>query len=1001
MDFEAFSVETVTSVTEVCQSELPSSPMLGCVDGKARAIVTHPLDDVELDRQKLVELTQIVDVRTLEAFGGVKGVTNLLGASPEQGIKDDLQELDKRRKIFGSNDYAHKPTRSIFNCCLHECKNIFVILLMLCGLLTLVSTILKSRTDWHDGVSIIVVVVLVVLIKSIVNYGLSFCFLGIDERSRNIQAGVLRGGEKKQVAISDLVVGDIVFLKIGDRVPADGLLLDGYADLTGENDQLIRISSREPFLRRGSIVLEGHGRMVVTKVGASTEWGQVMAFIDAGGGITVEETPLQLRVKAGLCVRKVGLCVALSVLVVSLFSPNLTVRNILKGAPFSWEFKLAKLSSLVGSMGVAVALMVVAWAEGLPQAVAFSLVITIKRMMAEGNALVRSPADFESMGRVTCICTDKTCTLRVLNGDMVVSKAWVAGEMRDPCSALQNIDECVRDLLLEGIAQNSSGSVFIPEGGGEAGVSGSPIEKVTLHWGLQLGLDYAHVRAQSTILQDEPFKPSQKKSGVALTRVADSGKVQYIVHWKGAAEVILASSDKVVRADNSIMPLTPDDKDYLLSVIKGMGAESLCCIAFSYMQIDGEGDIPPTGGERDKWKIPEEGSTLLAIIGIKSPCRPEVPEAVAQCQNMAGVKVRMLTGDSLSTAKAVATECGILKDGDLAVDCSTLTQKQRESLFPKITVLARSSPSDKLLMVETLRQQGEVVAVTGDGVHDRCLLRRANIGLAMGIEATEVAKECSDVIILDASFASVVRTLKWGRCHLLTVHKYLQFQMTARPTVIVVNVISIVYTGEASLTLVQLLWINLLIDTLGALALAGEPPTDSVLKRAPIDAEEHLISNIMWRNSISQIFYQVVVLVVLQFNGTIRLLVLQLNGTTDLLKLDGGPGADQVVQTVVFSALVLCQLVGLVNARKIEEMNIFQGILSNHLLLGIMGSTLILLYILVQFLNMFASTVKISWQLWLLSLGVGAACWPFACLFKLLPVPKRLTLTGTNQRRSH
>ncbi|XP_011014544.1 PREDICTED: calcium-transporting ATPase 9, plasma membrane-type-like, partial [Populus euphratica] len=376
---------------------------------------------------------------------------------------------------------------------------------------------------------------------------------------------------------------------------------------------------------------------------------------------------------------------------------------------------------------------------------------------------------------------------------------------------------------------------------------------------------------------------------------------------------------------------------------------------------------------------------LLAIIGIKDPCRPGVRDAVRLCQN-AGVKVRMVTGDNPQTAKAIALECGILNSEEDAVEPNVIegrvfreyTDPEREEIAEKISVMGRSSPNDKLLLVQALKRRGHVVAVTGDGTNDAPALHEADIGLSMGIQGTEVAKESSDIIILDDNFASVVKVVRWGRSVYANIQKFIQFQLTVNVAALIINVVSAMSSGEVPLNAVQLLWVNLIMDTLGALALATEPPTDHLMNRSPVGRREPLITNIMWRNLLIQAAYQVTVLLVLNFRGE------SLLG----LEHETPQHAIEVKNTLIFNAFVLCQIFNEFNARKPDEINIFKGISKNHLFIGIIGITLVLQVIIVEFVGKFTSTVKLNWKQWLISVIIGFIGWPLAALAKLIPVPQ-------------
>ncbi|KAH7430908.1 hypothetical protein KP509_08G020300 [Ceratopteris richardii] len=850
---------------------------------------------------------------------------------------------------------------------------------MACAVLSLIFGIRSHgwKEGWYDGASIAFAVLLVVTVTSCSDYHQSLQFIALNEEKRNIPVQVVRGGRRLKISIFELLVGDLVVLNIGDQVPADGLFVEGHSlsidesSMTGESEQ-VHVDQKRPFLLSGCKVEDGFGTMLVTGVGVNTEWGQLMAAISDDNA---EETPLQVRLNGvATFVGKVGLVVAVLVLIILIIFYFVGHKS---GANNSGKFKAGETSasdavnSVVDAFAIAVTIIVVAVPEGLPLAVTLTLAYSMKKMMVD-RALVRRLSACETMGGATAICSDKTGTLTL--NQMTVVKAWVAGEFRSPVDDLRSAGNEVLSLLLEGLAQNSIGSVYIPQDSDkEPEVTGSPTEKAVLNWGLKIGMDFQSVKSLSKVLHVETFNSTKKRAGVAV-RVASTGKVH--AHWKGAAEILLHECDTMLTVDNSQVSIEESSRNDLLRTIELMAAESLRCIAFAYREVLEE-EVPKSDELLEEWKIPESHLCLIALVGIKDPCRPGVPDAVALCQ-AAGIKVRMVTGDNIITAKAIAVECGILQDG-VAVEGATFrayTDEERKRELPMISVMARSSPSDKLLMVKSLREMGHVVAVTGDGTNDAPALHEADIGLAMGIQGTEVAKDSSDIIILDDRFSSVVKVVRWGRSVYSNIQKFIQFQLTVNVAALTINFVAAVSSGDVPLTAVQLLWVNLIMDTLGALALATEPPTDDLMCKPPIHRNDPLISYVMWRNILGQALYQVIVLLTLQFRGK------------ELMKLHG-PNADGISGTVIFNSFVLCQLFNEVNARKPEKWNIFEGFFNNTLFMAVLVITLVLQIIIVEFLNKFASTVQLNWQQWLICIFIGFMSWPIGLLLKLIPVSRK------------
>ncbi|CAJ1954930.1 unnamed protein product [Sphenostylis stenocarpa] len=561
------------------------------------------------------------------------------------------------------------------------------------------------------------------------------------------------------------------------------------------------------------------------------------------------------------------------------------------------------------------------------------------------KALVRRLSACETMGSATTICSDKTGTLTL--NQMTVVEAYVGRKKLNQPDDLTKLHPQVLSLINEGISQNTTGNVFVPKDGGAMEVSGSPTEKAILSWAVKLGMNFDFIRSNSTVLHVFPFNSEKKRGGVAV-KLPDN--VVHI-HWKGAAEIVLGTCTQYLDCDGHLKPIE-EEKVFFKKGIEDMATQSLRCVAIAYRSYD-LNKIPSNEEELAQWSLPEHELVLLAIVGIKDPCRPGVKEAVRVCTE-AGVKVRMVTGDNLQTAKAIALECGILMSNEDAVEPNIIEGKT----FP-------------------LRKGGEVVAVTGDGTNDAPALHEADIGLSMGIQGTEVAKESSDIIILDDNFASVVKVVRWGRSVYANIQKFIQFQLTVNVAALVINVVASISSGDVPLNAVQLLWVNLIMDTLGALALATEPPTDSLMHRSPVGRREPLITNIMWRNLVVQALYQVIVLLVLHFGGE-----------SILHNKDSAAHTIQVKNTLIFNAFVFCQIFNEFNARKPEEMNVFQGVTKNRLFMGIVGMTFVLQIIIIEFLGKFTTTVKLSWNLWLASLCIGLLSWPLAIVGKFIPVPK-------------
>ncbi|KAJ9700487.1 hypothetical protein PVL29_006012 [Vitis rotundifolia] len=893
-----------------------------------------------IDQTTLTAIVKEKNLNLLLKSGGVEGVADALETDIKMGISGAVDDVALRHEAFGSNTYKRPPTKSLFHFVVEAFKDLTILILLFCAALSLGFGIKEHglKEGWYDGGSIFVAVILVISVSAVSNFRQNRQFEKLSKVNNNIKVDVFRNGRRQQISIFEIVVGDVVSLKIGDQVPADGLFLDGHSlqvdesSMTGESDHVEVNSSHNPFLFSGTKVADGYAQMLVTSVGMNTTWGEMMSTISRD---TNEQTPLQARLnKLTSSIGKAGLAVAFLVLVVLLvryFTGNTEDEN------GNQEFNGSKtkaddiVNAVVGIIAAAVTIVVVAIPEGLPLAVTLTLAYSMKRMMAD-QAMVRKLSACETMGSATTICTDKTGTLTM--NQMKVTKIWLGQE---PIEVSSSISTTLLNLIQQGVALNTTGSVYRATSGSEFEFSGSPTEKAILSWAvLELDMDMERLKQNCTILHVEAFNSEKKRSGVLMRSKADN---TINVHWKGAAEMILAMCSSYYDASGSTKDMDDGERMTFEQIIQGMAASSLRCIAFAHKQIpEEEHEI-----REATQKLKEDGLTLVGLVGIKDPCRPGVRKAVEDCQ-YAGVNVKMITGDNVFTARAIATECGILRpdqgiNNEAVVEGEVFrkyTPEERMEKVDKIRVMARSSPFDKLLMVQCLKQKGHVVAVTGDGTNDAPALKEADIGLSMGIQGTEVAKQSSDIIILDDNFASVATVLRWGRCVYNNIQKFIQFQLTVNVAALVINFVAAVSAGEVPLTAVQLLWVNLIMDTL------------------------------------AQALYQIAVLLTLQFKGE------SIFGVNEKVK-----------DTLIFNTFVLCQVFNEFNARKLEKKNVFEGIHKNKLFLGIIGITIILQVVMVEFLKKFADTERLNWGQWGACLGIAAASWPLGWVVKCIPVSNK------------
>ncbi|KAH9679418.1 calcium-transporting ATPase 4 plasma membrane-type [Citrus sinensis] len=574
-----------------------------------------------------------------------------------------------------------------------------------------------AREGWpegiYDGLGIILSKFLVVMVTAISDYKQSLQFRDLDREKKKIFIQVTRDGQRQKVSIYDLVVGDIVHLSIGDQVAADGIFISGHSLLIDESSLS---GESEPMYIYVEKFKDGSGKMLVTTVGMRTEWGKLMETLNEG---SEDETPLQVKLNGvATIIGKIELF--FSVLEFLVLVGRFLGEKVIHNEFTDWSS--ADALTLIDYLAVVVTLIDVAVPEGLPLAVILSLAFAVKKLMNDG-ALVRHLSACEAMGSSNCICTDKTGMLTT--NHMVVDKIWIRGntisnvEGNNREEILQSeISERVLDITLQAIFQNT-GSEVVKDKDGKNSILRTPTESTVLEFGLRLGGNFEAQRREFKIIKVEPFNSVGKRMSV-LTALPEGGMRAFC---KGASEIVLSMCDKVVSDNGEPVPLSEEQFRNITDVINGFASEALrtLCLAFK--------DLNDSSDENN---IPDSGYTLIAVVGIKDPVRPGVKEAVQTCLE-AGITVRMVTGDNINTARAIAKECGILTSDGEAVEgpeLRNMSPADMKRIIPKL---------QHTLVTQLRNTFGEFVAVTGDGTNDAPALHEADIGLSMGIAGTECA----------------------------------------------------------------------------------------------------------------------------------------------------------------------------------------------------------------------------------------------------------------------
>ncbi|XP_030748687.1 plasma membrane calcium-transporting ATPase 2 isoform X4 [Sitophilus oryzae] len=650
-------------------------------------------------------------------------------------------------------------------------------------------------------------------------------------------------------------------------------------------------------------------------------------------------------------------------------------------------------SQLVNHLIIGVTVLVVAVPEGLPLAVTLSLAYSVKKMMKDNN-LVRHLDACETMGNATAICSDKTGTLTT--NRMTVVQSYICEQLCKTIPKFSDIPAHVGNLIIQGIAVNCAytSRIMPSEDPSELPKQvGNKTECALLGFTLNLNKNYQNIRddyPEESFTRVYTFNSVRKSMSTVIPR-REGG---FRLYTKGASEIILNRCAFIYGHDGRLEKFTRDMQERLLKqVIEPMACDGLRTICIAYKEfVPGKAEINQVHIDNEpNWDDEENivsNLTCLCVVGIEDPVRPEVPDAIRKCQK-AGITVRMVTGDNINTARSIATKCGIVKPNEdfLILEGKEFNMRIRDGsgevqqhlldkVWPKLRVLARSSPTDKYILVKgiidsTASENREVVAVTGDGTNDGPALKKADVGFAMGIAGTDVAKEASDIILTDDNFSSIVKAVMWGRNVYDSIAKFLQFQLTVNVVAVIVAFIGACAVQDSPLKAVQMLWVNLIMDTLASLALATELPTHDLLLRKPYGRTKPLISRTMMKNILGQAVYQLTIIFSLLFVGD------------KILDIESGRGAaigsgPSQHFTIIFNSFVMMTLFNEFNARKIHgQRNIFEGIFTNPIFYTIWIGTTAAQVVIIQYGGVAFATKALTLEqwFWCLFFGIGTLLW--------------------------
>jgi len=912
------------------------------------------------------------------------------------------EDLAWREKEWGNNHLPPEKENSILEHILNCFEDPMLRILLIASIIALLIGVSKDgiKTGWIEGTAIFFAVFLVVSISSYMNYQETEQFLKLSRETKLKKVLVIRDGFEKEISIEDILVGDILKLRIGDIINVDGFVFgDAKAGMdespvTGESEVMWKINDFElkgpryscPFVFSGSQVVDGYGNMVVAAVGDKTFEGQNKQLTNASGAGDDDEanlTPLkkQLNELSNL-IGDLGYIFAILIGLTLLVKES--ILNLMAGISL---FSSHELDIIVNAFIIGVTVIVVAIPEGLPMAVTIAFAFSVDKMKKEHN-LVKHLDKSEAMGNVNNVCTDKTGTLT--KGEMRVAAFFIEDE--DIRTKVR--DEKLRELILNCIYKNIT-CVETTNEKGQKILNGDMTEKALFTYLKEDNYQLTGDRKGKYVL---PFKSDYKyMMNIFQT---DNG---YVLYAKGAPERVSPFFEKY-RVKGGSEENFEDHKDDLTNKQAEFAEDSMRTLIFGYKNLTEE-EITKAREENPEddlafFNALAKGLCYAFMVGIRDDNREDVPEAIKKCHH-AGIIVRMVTGDNINTAVAISKDVGIIepnqsteckniaayyrkyvaekpedaqrgvtqgecpialegeifrvicggiskekgKDGDL--DIKLNNKEAFKHTVARLRVIARASPEDKFILVFGLKELGNIVAVTGDGTNDAPALKQAHVGFAMGIRGTDIAKDAADVVLLDDSFSSIVTACKYGRNIYDCIRKFVQFQLTTNVVAVFMTFLGGIILKDSPLNAIQMLWVNLIMDSFASLALATEDPTDALLDRKPYSRDASILTPMMLLNIFSQSIFQVIVLTVIIFYGDY---IFGVPSDRDLEHFTWN-NVNGYHFTIFFNIFVYMQVFNSINARKLQktEYNVFSGIMGNWLYLLIQTIILVGQVILVTF----------------------------------------------------
>lgn len=1117
-----------------------------------------------ITKEELIRLVDEYEVRTSDEeinlvgkHGGCEEIVSKLNSSATTGIEESQIEIQKRIDIFGSNKHEEKEIPSILDFAIEALEDFMLRILIVAAIIQISIGLsplsAHPGSDWIDGVSIIFAVVAVVVITSYTNYSKERKFKDLNDQNLNmIKVTIKRNGKIIEMSPDDIVVGDLVKLKLGGVIPADGILIESTglqideSALTGESDFIekmnyseckkkqILIQSRGTHIEKhtipsfilisGTSIRNGEGWMIVIAVGANSAKGKIKQHVE--NNEETSKTPLEEKLdelaedigKFGLAMGLLTAIVLIIRLIIYVTSSGFTAVE--ENGTKKVSDVLIIVKGILSAIMIGIAIIVVAIPEGLPLAVTLSLAFSVKKMMNDNN-LVRKMKACETMGCANVICTDKTGTLT--KNEMSVSEIYDGRKSINIESSINAkgivspngiFDEGYYNTLIQSLSLNIDAEIDQ----NDFYMNESKTDKAFIDFLHKFGVDIFPTKVKYGNKKTIHFN-SQRKKMTVIARHPEFPLGARII-MKGASEVVLSASNSFYDLEaQTAMPITDVKKIKFGSAIRQYADKSLrtICLAYKDITVEEFENIDESEANlSEDCEFENQNFTILGIFGIKDSLRENVADSILVCRK-AGINVIMVTGDNRQTARAIAIESNILSEDHLdnstlgndytiltgkefydmveGLECSVCEKSMEECKCPRnlmeaermqveedkirnlrikkmdkfeeiaasLKVLARSRPIDKFALVVGLKELDLVVAVTGDGTNDAQALSKSDVGFAMGIQGTDIAKDAADIIILDDNFSSIVRSVVWGRTIYDNIRKFIQFQLSINISACLLVLIASAIGNESPITVIQMLWLNLIMDTLGSLALATEAPCDNLLNRKPSPRNEYIINFKMWKHIIIQAFVCLTISLILYIyapffieeseyyrileseriytcygqypgrnpsNGSVFIIsgnhldwpstqLLEKGVTSELcgdyIMFDNMSLAlihyramhgNTPHMTIVFNVFVLYSMLNQVNARVIDDSyNVFNRISTNYMFIMIVSFEIALQVIIIQFGgSVFNTSINgLTAFQWIICVGLGLTTFLVSIIIKAMPceaIADKVTNSFSDQKKN-